>query len=274
MLPIAISTMPASSKRGDGSRSSRTASARSRCSSSCSARSCVRRSAGAACASLSSSFVRSPPSERTSTPSTRPPDQTGRPRHAFPADPRLDPGHAAPPRRESEGRGAASVAMFMNLIRGPLVEGSGWSGIGAAHFGAGLFGREHPFQVCAGAIALALPGGDFALEFLAVVDAPVQALSTRAANPSMTGNKSKTQCTSGSTRKGRVKGHDPRKRQIGTTNGGSPHKRLRRRRRASSSKWSRQRKGRPERWDVLHAGEINARRRRSFQAALHAARPQ
>ena len=27
-------------------------------------------------------------------------------------------------------------------------------------------------------------------------------------------------------------------------------------------------------WDVLHAGEINARRRRSFQAALHAARPQ
>ena len=80
-----------SSRSGDGSRSSRTASARSRCSSSCSARSCVRRSAGAACASLSSSFVRSPPSERTSTPSTRPPDQTGRPRHAFPADPRLDP---------------------------------------------------------------------------------------------------------------------------------------------------------------------------------------
>ena len=80
-----------SSRSGDGSRSSRTASARSRCSSSCSAPLCVRRSAGAACASLSSSFVRSPPSEKTSTPSTRPPDQTGRPRHAFPADPRLDP---------------------------------------------------------------------------------------------------------------------------------------------------------------------------------------
>ena len=44
--------------------------------------------------------------------------------------------------------------------------------IGAAHFGAGLLGREHPFHVCAGEIALALAGGDLALEFLAVVDAP------------------------------------------------------------------------------------------------------
>src|SRR5215207_1736327 len=63
------------------------------------------------------------------------------------------------------------------MILGGLVEGSGWSGIGAAHFGASLLDREHPFQVCAGAIALALPGGDLALEFLAVVDAPVQALA-------------------------------------------------------------------------------------------------
>src|SRR3954467_6011373 len=55
------------------------------------------------------------------------------------------------------------------MIVGGLVEDSGWSGIGAAHFGAGLLGREHPFQVCAGEIALALPGGDLALEFLAVV---------------------------------------------------------------------------------------------------------
>src|SRR5215212_1265118 len=39
---------------------------------------------------------------------------------------------------------------------GGLVEGSGWSGIGAAHFGAGLLGREDPFQVCAADIALAL----------------------------------------------------------------------------------------------------------------------
>jgi hypothetical protein len=31
--------------------------------------------------------------------------------------------------------------------------------------------------VCAGEIALALPGGDLALEFVAVVDAPVQALA-------------------------------------------------------------------------------------------------
>src|SRR4051812_42930771 len=87
----------------------RTASARSRCSSSCSAPLCVRRSAGAACASLSSSFVRSPPSERTSTPSTRQPDQTGRPRHAFPADPRLD-------RRSSVAR--ASIDLFRPAKRG------------------------------------------------------------------------------------------------------------------------------------------------------------
>ena len=100
---------------------SRTASARSRCSSSCSAPLCVRRSAGAACASLSSSFVRSPPSERTSTPSTRPPDQTGRPRHAFPADPRLDPGGA--------GRGCDHGGLFEPVVevlswahtRGPLL---------------------------------------------------------------------------------------------------------------------------------------------------------
>src|SRR4051794_28542132 len=88
-----ISSSASSARSGDGSRSSPTASA----SSSCSARLCVRRSAGAACASPSSSFVRSPPSERTSTPSTRLPslDQTGRPRHAFPADRRLDPAHQA-----------------------------------------------------------------------------------------------------------------------------------------------------------------------------------
>ena len=48
-----------------------------------------------------------------------------------------------------------------------LVEGSVCSGICAAHFGAGLLGREHPFQVCAGKIALALAGGDFPLEIRA-----------------------------------------------------------------------------------------------------------
>src|SRR3954447_24160642 len=58
-----------------------------------------------------------------------------------------------------------------------LVEGGGRLGIGAAHLGAGLFGREHPDHARAGGISFALPGGDLALELGAVVDAPIQALS-------------------------------------------------------------------------------------------------
>src|SRR3954470_3222886 len=58
-----------------------------------------------------------------------------------------------------------------------LVEGGGRLGIGAAHLGAGFFGREHPVHTRAHAISFALPGGDLALELGAVVDAPIQALS-------------------------------------------------------------------------------------------------
>ena len=60
-----------SSRNGEGSRSFPTASARSRCSSSCSARSSEPRSARAAYALPSSNSARSPPSERNSTTNIR-----------------------------------------------------------------------------------------------------------------------------------------------------------------------------------------------------------
>src|SRR5215207_4000029 len=56
-----------------------------------------------------------------------------------------------------------------------MVEGS-WSGIGAAHFGAG---PSRSSTSISGVRRRALLGGDLALEFLAVVDARVQALPFR-----------------------------------------------------------------------------------------------
>src|SRR5580704_10364245 len=50
--------------------------------------------------------------------------------------------------------------------------------IGAAHFGAGFFGCEHPFDACAGGVPLFLPCGDFADEAVGVVDSAIQALAT------------------------------------------------------------------------------------------------
>ena len=58
-----------------------------------------------------------------------------------------------------------------------VVESGGWFGVSAAHFGASLLGREHPFDAGAGGVAFALPGGDFPLERVARVDAAVQALA-------------------------------------------------------------------------------------------------
>jgi hypothetical protein len=49
--------------------------------------------------------------------------------------------------------------------------------IGAAHFGAGLFGCEHPFDASAGSVALLLPDGDFGGEPVAAFDAPIEALA-------------------------------------------------------------------------------------------------
>ena len=80
------------SRNDEGSRSCPTASARSRCSSSCSARSSEPRSAGAAYALPSSSSARSPPSERNSTTNIRfqPRHWQRQPSPEFPANPSLD----------------------------------------------------------------------------------------------------------------------------------------------------------------------------------------
>ena len=55
-------------------------------------------------------------------------------------------------------------------------------GIGAAHFGAGFVGCEHPFDACASGVALLFPCGDFADEALWVVDSTVQALAAQDAD--------------------------------------------------------------------------------------------
>src|ERR1700681_4573064 len=60
----------------------------------------------------------------------------------------------------------------------PLILLFGRDGIGAAHFGAGFFGCEHPFDACAGGVPLFLPCGDFADEAVGVVDSAIQALAT------------------------------------------------------------------------------------------------
>ena len=58
----------------------------------------------------------------------------------------------------------------------------GCDGVGAAHFGAGFFGCEHPFDACAGGVALFLPCGNFADEALGVVDSAIQALAAEHAD--------------------------------------------------------------------------------------------
>ena len=83
-----------SSRNGEGSRSFPTASSRSRCSSSCSARSSEPPNDGAACASRSSSSDRSPLSEKNSTTNVTLQSRRwpGQPSPEFPANPSLDPG--------------------------------------------------------------------------------------------------------------------------------------------------------------------------------------
>src|SRR5260370_1860892 len=50
-------------------------------------------------------------------------------------------------------------------------------GVGAAHFGAGFFGCEHPFDAGAGGVSLLLPCGDFTDEARGVVDSAIQTLA-------------------------------------------------------------------------------------------------
>src|SRR5260370_34087288 len=50
-------------------------------------------------------------------------------------------------------------------------------GVGAAHFGAGFFGCEHPFDAGAGGVSLLLPCGDFADEARGVVESASQTLA-------------------------------------------------------------------------------------------------
>src|SRR6202163_2184304 len=64
----------------------------------------------------------------------------------------------------------------------PLILLFGRDGIGAAHFGAGFFGCEHPFDVGAGGVALLFPCCDFTDEALGVVDSAIQALAAEHAN--------------------------------------------------------------------------------------------
>ena len=49
--------------------------------------------------------------------------------------------------------------------------------MGAAHFGAGLIGCEHPFDAGAGGVSLSFPCGDFVDEALWIVDSAVQTLA-------------------------------------------------------------------------------------------------
>jgi hypothetical protein len=51
-----------------------------------------------------------------------------------------------------------------------------------AHFGAGLFGCEHPVDASADCVSLSLPGGDFALEFVCIIDSTVEALAAQHAD--------------------------------------------------------------------------------------------
>src|SRR5258707_3953792 len=58
----------------------------------------------------------------------------------------------------------------------------GRDGIGAAHFGAGFVGCEHPIDAGAGGVSLSFPGVDFAAEPVWVVDSAVQALAAEYAD--------------------------------------------------------------------------------------------
>src|SRR3954469_6528753 len=80
------------------------------------------------------------------------------------------------PGESSMSTGPSSSTQWLRLVGG-LVEFGGLFRVGAAHFGARLLGREHPFHAGAGGVALALPGGDLALKLLGIIDAPVQALA-------------------------------------------------------------------------------------------------
>ena len=52
-------------------------------------------------------------------------------------------------------------------------------GIGAAYFGAGLIGCEHPFDASGGGIALSFPGSNFGFDLCLCGDPPVQALAAQ-----------------------------------------------------------------------------------------------
>jgi hypothetical protein len=51
-----------------------------------------------------------------------------------------------------------------------------------AHFGAGLFGCEHPFDASPGRIALLLPGHDLGGQLFDTVDAAIKALGRQHAD--------------------------------------------------------------------------------------------
>src|SRR5579883_1283325 len=61
-----------------------------------------------------------------------------------------------------------------------------WGWIGPGHFGASLFGREHPVYPGGGVVSLAFPSGDLRGEKFAVVDATVEALSSQDGSPAET----------------------------------------------------------------------------------------
>jgi hypothetical protein len=100
------------------------ASARSRCSNSCSARSFEPPNDGAASASPNSSSVRSPPSERNSIRNTRLRSRRrrGHPSPKFPANPALDPRHLAPGLRDPalDHGNLASAYLGRLLVERPL----------------------------------------------------------------------------------------------------------------------------------------------------------
>src|SRR5258707_13407716 len=58
----------------------------------------------------------------------------------------------------------------------------GRDGIGAAHFGAGFVGCEHPIDASACGVSLSFPGVDFAAEPVWVVDPAVEALAAEHAD--------------------------------------------------------------------------------------------
>src|SRR4029077_19327426 len=50
------------------------------------------------------------------------------------------------------------------------------------HFGACLFGCEHPVDASSGCISLSLPSGDFGLELFRIIDATIEALAAQHAD--------------------------------------------------------------------------------------------